>query len=137
MARLVCIFFRFVAEENRGSAASSRSGQRSSALHLIVRVSPSKDKSRESECSFGFYGPSGIIGFHIIGIKSYSGNRQSIFLICPTSYLTQVSKSIRFPALTNRQHVSESILRQQCQGWNKDQRASSPLVLDSYFPLEV
>ena len=27
--------------------------------HLIFRVSHSKDKSRESKCSFGFYGPSG------------------------------------------------------------------------------
>ncbi len=44
---------------DRGSPPSSWRRQRSSALHLIVRVSHSKDKSRESKCSFGFYGPSG------------------------------------------------------------------------------
>ena len=38
--------------------------QRSSALHLIVRATlHTKDKSRESKYSFGFYGPSCFIGF--------------------------------------------------------------------------
>ncbi len=44
---------------DRGSARSSPRRRRSSALHLIFRVSHSKDKSRESKCSFGFFGPSG------------------------------------------------------------------------------
>ena len=56
MARLVCIC---TVGADRGSPPSSWRRQRSSALHLIVRDSHSKDKSRESKCSFGFYGPSG------------------------------------------------------------------------------
>ena len=50
---------------DRGSPPSSWRRQRSSALHLIVRVSHSKDKSRESKCSFGFYGPSGETRLHL------------------------------------------------------------------------
>ena len=51
---------------DRGSPPSSWRRQRSSALHLIVRVSHAKDKSRESKCSFGFYGPSGETRLHFL-----------------------------------------------------------------------
>ena len=41
---------------------------------LIFRVSHSKDKSRESKCSFGFYGPSGETRTRGILVPKNSGN---------------------------------------------------------------
>ena len=48
------------------------------ALHLIVRVSHSKDKSRESKRSFGFYGPSGETRTRGILVPKY---RQNLYIV--------------------------------------------------------